>query len=134
MKRSRVAVPVLVALLSVGVVAASDWPQYRGSNRDGKAVETGLLESWQEAAPSESWRRSVGKGFSGIAIADGRVFTMDEVDLEEAVLALDAASGDTLWRTVIGRIDPAAEELFPQGGPRATPTVADGVLYTVSTT
>lgn len=107
---------------------ADEWPQYRGANRDGQAGVEGLLHSWIEAQPGEAWRRPIGMGFSAISIADGKVYTMEANETEEAVLAIDASTGETIWRKVVGE----TEEFFPGGGPRTTPTVTDGMIYTVS--
>src|SRR5574341_499271 len=55
----------------------NDWPQWRGPNRDGISRETGLLKSWPESGPRVLWRAPSGEGFSGIAIASGRGYTME---------------------------------------------------------
>ena len=108
---------------------AADWPQYRGLHRSGVAVEENPLDQWSEGGPTELWRRDIGEGFSAVSVVDDRLFTMESIDLEEAVLAIDRETGQTVWRTVVGHTD---SELFPGTGPRSTPTVVDGTLFTVS--
>ncbi len=105
--------------------AAAEWPQYRGPNRDAISPVTGILDRWPAAGPEVLWRVAVGEGYSGMAVAGGRLFTMYAQGGDELVLAHDAASGRELWRF---RSDAAFRNSFGNG-PRSTPTVVDGVVY-----
>src|SRR6266576_6547009 len=71
----------LSPMLGLYVVAqesvATDWPQFRGPNRDGIWNETGILESFPEKGVKIRWRHSVGGGFSSPVVAQGRVFVFD---------------------------------------------------------
>lgn len=120
---------LVAGMMSMGEVPmalAADWPQYRGLNRDARSSETGLLESWPESGPRELWRVPLGSGYSGMAVADGRVLTMFGTRGSEVAAAFDADSGEELWRFEMGR-----EMRNREGnGPRATPTV-DGRLVFV---
>jgi hypothetical protein len=96
---------------------ADDWPQWRGPLRDGVWRETGILERFPPEKLPVRWRTAVGPGFSGPAVADGRVFLMDRaVDQDaaadvktqwnyrdkttgrERVVCLDEATGKELWK------------------------------------
>lgn len=80
----------LVLLGSFAVLAdGTDWPQYRGPNRDGVSSETGLLDEWPEGGPKELWRTSLGHGFSGISMSGGRIYTMLSEGSDEFVVCLD---------------------------------------------
>jgi outer membrane protein assembly factor BamB len=114
-------VPAIAAGTAAGT-ASPDWPQFRGPDRDGTVAAAG------RGGPVELWRRPIGSGFSSVAVRGGLVYTMEAVDDEEAVLALDAATGETRWRTVVGV---PMESEFGRG-PRATPTLAGDRLFTVS--
>jgi outer membrane protein assembly factor BamB len=117
-----------LALGALSAAAAADWPQFRGILRDGRSAETGLLRSWPAGGPREAWRRSLGQGYSGIAVAGGKLFTMyaeggDEG--QEYVTALDPATGQELWKSPVGkRIDTQFGN-----GPRATPTIDGDSVY-----
>ncbi len=112
---------------SVAVLAEeTDWPQYRGPNRDGVSSETGLLDQWPEGGPKELWRTSLGQGFSGISISGGHIYTMFGEGSDEFVVCLDGATGKELWRR---RTGPNFKDRFGDG-PRSTPTV-DGELVFV---
>src|SRR5260370_1291850 len=64
-----------------------DWPQWRGPNRDGLSLETGLSKTWSAQGPPEVWRSPIGCGFSSVIVVGKRLYTMDE----ESVL-VDATS------------------------------------------
>lgn len=116
---------LLVLLHLSAVDGAADWPQYRGLNRDGRSLETGLLKSWPEEGPQELWRVPLGDGYSGIAVVDGRVFTMFGHRGRELAAAFDAATGVELWRFDMGNNLRNRQG----GGPRATPTVDEDRVY-----
>ncbi len=117
------AVVAVTATAPVGAGAAfaapAAWPQYRGGAQDGRSPETGLVSSWPEGGPKVLWRAALGNGYSGIAIAGGRAFTMFGAGGDEIAIALDAVSGKEVWRF---RTDD--DRFDSQGsGPRSTPTV-----------
>ena len=113
----------------VSVTGASDWPQWRGPNRDGISEEVGLLKEWPDGGPQVLWRVSLGEGFSGISVADGRVYTMFSEGDDEFVVCLDASNGKEIWRF---RSDSTYYEPEGSNGPRATPTIDGEFLFTVS--
>src|SRR5207237_9526411 len=92
---------------------ADDWPQWMGPNRDGVWPETGILERLPPDGPKVLWRTKVGGGYSGPAMAGGKVYLLDyvksagndkpnplqrsELQGKERVLCFDAASGKPLW-------------------------------------
>ena len=95
---------VAAGLLAGNVVLAQvpskpgDWPQWRGPNRDGISLETGLLREWPKDGPAVVWQvDSVGVGYSSLSLKDGRIFTQGDLDGVEHVIALDAVDGKTVW-------------------------------------
>ena len=75
-----------------------DWPQWRGPNRDGISLDTGLLKEWPEEGPAVLWQvDSVGVSYSSIAVVDGRIFTQGDLDGIEHIICLDAKDGSVLW-------------------------------------
>ena len=115
-------------------VQQPDWAQWAGPSRDWKVPNAGLAEGWPEAGPEELWRRPLGEGYSGIAMVDGRLFTMTRRDAQEVVVALDATTGDTLWEHAydaprVGRMD-----VSEGAGPHAAPLIAGGRVFTIGAT
>jgi outer membrane protein assembly factor BamB len=113
--------------LAAGQVGAADWPQWRGPRQDGISDEAGLAGQWPEKGPAELWRAPLGQGFSAVSVAGGRAFTMYAAGEGEVVTALDIATGKVLWKTQSG---PLFESSYGNG-PRATPTVDEGRVYTL---
>ena len=68
--------------------AAADWPQWRGPNRDGISSETGFLKNWSQEGPKVLWHILLGDGYSGISIAQGKVYTMFAEGDDEFVICL----------------------------------------------
>lgn len=104
---------------------SGSWHQWRGPHRDGTANSQQLLDSWQNGEPTVLWRRPLGEGLGGIAIAGDRVLVLAAVGGDEFLTALDARLGDTLWKTTLG-------PTFLDGhgnGPRTTPLIVDGTVY-----
>jgi outer membrane protein assembly factor BamB len=115
-----------VLLLMSGSVVAADWPQWLGPKRDASTTEK--VAPWKGPL-KVLWRTAVGEGHSSPVVADGRVYLHTKVagKEEEAVTAYDAESGEQLWQKTYVR--PAYKGLFGNG-PRATPTVARGLVFT----
>jgi outer membrane protein assembly factor BamB len=110
-------------------VAAAEWPQWRGPNRDARSAETGLLKSWQPAPPKLAWQAAgLGAGFSSLAITESRIYTMGDLADGQYLLALEREGGKILWKT---RIGPRWDDQMP--GPRGTPTVDGDRVYAVGT-
>jgi hypothetical protein len=110
-----------------GPAAAADWPQWRGPQLDGISRETGLLPRWPDNGPPELWRIPLGNGFSAVSVVGNRAYTMYGSPEGEFAVALDVHSGKILWKTRSG-------DLFKNSygdGPRATPAVDEGRLYTL---
>ncbi len=122
---------VVCALLSE-VVLSEDWPSWRGPNRDDISTETGLLKKWPEGGPEKLWTsKDAGLGYSGVSIVGGVLFSMgaegttDEAN--EFVIAINAASGEKIWQTNVGKyLDNGWG-----GGPRSTPTISGDLLVAI---
>ena len=131
---------VALTLAAAGGAAAEDWPQWRGPERQAVWRETGIVEDLP-AALRVTWRTPLRAGYSGPAVADGRVFITDwaedpesrTLDGTERVLALDERTGAVLWTHAW----PTSYRMLSVAyavGPRATPTVDGDRLYVVGGT
>jgi outer membrane protein assembly factor BamB len=107
---------------------AGDWPQFLGPTRDGVYAGGDLAASWPKEGPPVVWRKSIGQGFSGPAVAEGKLILFHRLADKEVIACLDARSGDPKWSfpyPTAYRDDFGFDE-----GPRATPCVAQGRVYT----
>ena len=125
----RLAGTCLSLALGVAAVHGANWPQFRGPDRSGVARDESLLEAWPESGPQEVWHREFGAGYSSIAIVGSRLFTMSADDNGEYVVGLDISDGSSLWQKRLGDF---VDSELGDGGPRATPTVVDDVVYAIS--
>lgn len=128
---------VVAASLLLTITSAaqsSDWPQWGGPARDFKSDAKGLAATWPEGGPRRLWSRDLGEGYSAIAVAGGKLFTMYRRGEKDVVVALDAATGKTLWEYAYDA--PFAPEYSMENGPgpHATPTVAGERVFTAGPT
>ena len=110
-------------------VEAADWPNWRGPNHNGVSNETGWLTTWPEAGPKVLWEKTLGTGFGSMAVAEGRVYAMGNINNNDILYCLDADTGKEIWK----KSYPCP--LFDknhEGGPSATPTIEGESVYTLS--
>src|SRR3954452_16858319 len=91
---------ILVLPLLAAAVRADDWPQWLGPQRDGIWREKGILETFPEGGLKERWRVSVGAGYSGPAVAEGRVYLTDRVKPDGTKLVGTFPGGPTKERVL----------------------------------
>lgn len=124
---------LLLALLALPV-AASDWAQWRGANRDGHTADFNAPATFPKTL-KEEWRATVGVGHSSPVISDGRVFDFARQGEEEVAMSFDLATGKQLWRASYPVAYTMNEAAVAHGkGPKSTPVVAGGKLYTLGIT
>ena len=103
-------------VLAAGLARGEDWPQWLGPRRDGVSREKGF-----------------GAGYSSVAVAKGRLYTLGNTNDTDTLLCLDAATGRLLWQHTYACSATAPRTLIKlYGGTRSTPTVAGGKVYSFS--
>ena len=110
---------------------ADDWPQWRGPQRDGTLSPAAAPVAWPEHLKL-LWKVTVGEGHSSPILADGRIYLFTRQQGKEFIWSIDPSSGKVIWRqfyTAPYTMNPAAEGHGE--GPKSTPVVADGRLYTL---
>ena len=135
-------IPGLILFTLTTALRADDWPQWMGPNRDNVWRESGILEKFPDGGPNVRWRRDVAGGYAGPAVASGRVFVTDYVTADnvkvpnferkqfsgvERVLCLDQQTGDLVWKQEY----PVKYTMSYPAGPRCTPNVHEGLVYTL---
>jgi len=122
--------PWLLPLLLLVSAACADESRWRGPLGSGVYPdETSWTYDWPAEGPEPLWKVEVGLGYSGIAVSEGRAYTVGNIDGEDIVFCLHADSGETLWK--IGY----PQELVPlynPGGPNAPPAIDGKWLYILS--
>jgi outer membrane protein assembly factor BamB len=130
----RCLIVVAVALCSVGVVRADDWPQFRGPT--GQGHFNGALPTEWGPDKNIAWKQDIpGKGWSSPVICAGRVYLTSAVpakdgaakDLSLRALCLDAKTGKVVWDVEAIRQPGAKVPAIQAKNSNASPTpVVDG--------
>src|SRR5262249_36541488 len=132
------------ALLVLAAARGDDWPQWMGPGRDDVWRETGILPKFPPGGPKVLWRAEVAGGYAGPAGAGGRVAGAEfvregraakeggvgapsAIKGKERVLCFDAATGAKRWE----HASPCEYRIDYPAGPRCTPTVTGGKVYTL---
>ncbi len=108
-----------------------DFPRYRGIHSDGTVRPIDYLEwDWAEHPPKLLWRQPCGGGFAGFAVAGNVFVTIEQRHEQEVIVCYDRATGTERWTHAYD-----AAFRHPTGsGPRATPAIADGDVYSLGAT
>ncbi len=133
-----VAILLVTALLTAHSARAGDWPQLLGPNRNGHAAaDERLANAWPIGGPKAVWTRDIGSGFAAISIANPKnanpadstatAILFHRQKDEQIVEALDATTGDPLWRKAIATR--YVSTISDDDGPRATPVIHAGRVY-----
>jgi len=102
------------------------WSQFRGPKRDGSVPGIVLDIDWKTRQPKQIWKHKIGPGWSSFAVAGNRLFTQEQRGDNEDVVCYDAKTGEERW---VHEAPARFAEAMGGIGPRATPTLSDGMLY-----
>ena len=126
----------VTALVFIGLTAslagqgwAQDWPQWRGPNRDAKAAGFNAPKTWPKEL-TQKWKVTVGPGDASPALVEDKLYLFTREEGQEVTRCLDAGTGKEIWQDKYTA--PAVNGPdSPHGGPRSSPTVADGKVFTL---
>lgn len=131
-RQALVSLLAVASLSATAALRADDWPRYRGAHFNGVSSEKNWLGTWPGGTPKQLWKKNVGTGFSSMAVANGRLYTVGSDGKKkggkDTVYCFDAATGEDVWRY---SYDQDLEDKYYEGGPGATPTVDGGRVYVV---
>ncbi len=132
MKKITISSNCIVLLFFVFFVTealADNWPQWRGIQRDGISQEKGLLQEWREGGPELVWKSSgLGTGYSSVAVSDGKIFTLGDLEDGSYAIAVSEKDGSAVWKTRIG--EGGGHKKYP--GTRSTPTVDERQVFVLN--
>jgi outer membrane protein assembly factor BamB len=119
------------AMTPAGAKAAAEWPGFRGSDRNSVVRGVRIDTDWAKSPPVTLWRRAIGPAWSSFAVHADRIYTQEQRGNEEIVASYNLASGKPIWMH-----KDAARFYESNGGPgpRGTPAISDGHVYTLGAT
>jgi outer membrane protein assembly factor BamB len=110
---------------------AGDYPQFLGADRNGSIPGVRLDDDWAARRPRLVWRRAIGAGWSGFAVAGGVAITQEQRGTREMVVAYTLADGKPKWSH---EDDALYTSTMAGDGPRATPAISRGRVFTLGST
>jgi outer membrane protein assembly factor BamB len=142
------------AALAIGIVAAlpvagsltrastddASWPQWGGPSRNFVVGARELATTWPAGGPRRKWQKPLGPGYSAIVTDGAALYTVYRDGTSDVAVALDAATGTTIWRTAydapfvetcserLGAVPRAAPLLLSSAGDRVVTISAGGLM------
>ncbi|MCP4192064.1 MAG: PQQ-binding-like beta-propeller repeat protein [Planctomycetaceae bacterium] len=117
--------------VNLAATTSGDFPQFLGPDRNLKVADPGFEFGWSESPPRSVWSIPIGAGWSAFSAVNGYGITMEQRGPDEITSCYEVATGKLIWANSI----PARHATVIGGvGPRSTPTIHQGRVYTLGAT
>jgi len=125
-------VPATTAADAVDLATTGPWdfPRFLGPNGDVAVDAVTLARDWDSSPPEMLWRQPIGAGWSGFAVVNGYAVTQEQRGDLEMVTCYELETGALMWSYAI---ENRFESVVAGDGPRATPTIDEGIVYALTT-
>lgn len=116
-------------MLFAGAAVPADWLQWGGPNRNFQLPKGVLAPSWPPAGPKQVWARNLGDGYSSLLVSGNVLYTTYRKGSQDTVIALDAATGKTVWETGLEAPHASGMNVEAGPGPHSTPLIVGDRLF-----
>jgi outer membrane protein assembly factor BamB len=124
----------LALVLALSLSADTPWLEWGGPGRDFNVPDAALASSWPREGPPRLWSRDLGDGYSAVLADGARLYTLFRRGEQNVAIALDAATGRTLWEQAFDAAPLPNMFLEYGAGPNATPLVVGERVFVVTFT
>lgn len=140
-KASNIWLTTLICFSATGIFA-DDWSRWLGPNRNNTWNETGIIDKFPTDGPKVLWESKVSIGYSGPAVAHGKVIVTDfvtdsnvkisnferrEFEGTERIVCLNEDDGHEIWKYEY----PVRYSISYPSGPRCTPIIDGNLVFTL---
>ncbi len=107
--------------------SGEDWPDFLGTDRDGKSNATGLEVDKSETTLKVCWSTEMGTGYAACSVSRGRCLVFDRVEHKARLRCLNAEDGRLIW--TYEYVSDYEDMYGFDDGPRCSPVVDDNRVY-----
>ena len=118
-----------LSILACIALSAVNWPQWGGPSGDFRLPPGAPAPGWPASGPKQLWSRDLGDGYSSMLMVENTLYTMYRRGQQDVVIALDSATGKTIWETGFDAPHRKGMNVEAGPGPHSTPLIVGNRIF-----